>query len=98
MLKKHRNIHSPLLVESPSSVVAEEFRKDGFEGARSTRNVDVSNDTDDDRGRSLDDSDGFDDLLLVDFGTGLVDLRIKLEKDNSSQKFTSRTMWVMPDL
>lgn len=48
--------------------------KDGLEGTRTTRRVDVANDADDNHWRRLDDGDRFDDLLLVDLRAGLVDV------------------------
>lgn len=44
------------------------FGPDGRERAEAARGFDVTNDTDDDHRRSLDDGDGFDDFLLVHLG------------------------------
>lgn len=51
------------------------FSENGLELTGSTRSIDVSNDSNNDHGRCLDDGDSFDDLLLVDLRSRLVDLK-----------------------
>jgi hypothetical protein len=55
----------PVLVESPLELVREVLGPDGGERSESSRGLDVTDDTDDNHGGSLDDGDGLDDLSLV---------------------------------
>jgi len=64
----------PSLVESSSDIIRKMVGPDSGELSSSNGGWHVSNSSNNDHGGSLDDGDGFDDLLLVDLGTGLVDL------------------------
>ena len=55
----------PVLVEPPLELVREMGGPDGGEGSETTRSLDISNDTDDNERRRLDDGDSLDDLTLV---------------------------------
>lgn len=55
----------PILVEAALDLLREVLGPDGRERAQATGRLDVANDADDDHGRSVDDGDGLDDLLLV---------------------------------
>jgi hypothetical protein len=50
------------------------FGPDGGKGSETAGSFDVSDDTDDDHGRGLDDGDGFDDLTFVHLGSGSVEI------------------------
>merc|ERR1719234_1372307 len=62
----------PVLVEPPLAFLSNVLSPDSLECPHATRSLNVSNDTDSDHGRGLDDGDGFDNLLLVVLGTGTV--------------------------
>jgi len=64
----------PRSVESSSALVAQMGSPDGSQSSKTLGGGNVSNDTNNDHGRGLDDGDGFDDLLLVDLRSKLVDL------------------------
>merc|ERR1719500_163799 len=64
----------PVLVEPPLSLLTDVLGPDGFESPHASGGLDVSNNTDADQGRSLEDGDGLDNLLLVDLGSGSVHL------------------------
>jgi hypothetical protein len=55
----------PVLVESALDLIREVRSPDSGEGPKTTGSLDVADDTDDDEWRSLDDSDGLDNLTLV---------------------------------
>jgi len=55
----------PVAVEATLDFVRKVLSPDGGEGTETTGSLDVSDDTDDDHRRSLDDGSGFDDFLLV---------------------------------
>lgn len=54
------------------------FGKDSLELTRSTRSVDVANNSDDDHRRGFDDGDGLDNLLLVHLRSRLVNLKLSI--------------------
>merc|ERR1719422_1305133 len=56
----------PVLVKSSLGLFADMFGPNSLEGSHTPGGLDVSNDTDTDDGRRLDDGDGLHDLLLVD--------------------------------
>jgi hypothetical protein len=62
----------PVLVEAATDFIGKMLSPDGGESAKTTGSLDVTNDTDDDHGGSLDDADSLDDLLLVHLGTRTV--------------------------
>jgi len=62
----------PVLVEASTDLVGKMLSPDGGEGTKTTGSLDVTNDTNDDHGGSLNDADGLDDLLLVHLGTRTV--------------------------
>jgi len=64
----------PVLVEATLDLVAQVLGPDGGEGSETAGSLDVANETDGDHGRSLDDSNGLDDFLLVQLGTGTVQI------------------------
>jgi len=47
---------------------------DGGKGSETSGGFDVTNNTTDNNGRSFEDSDSFDDFLLVELGTDLIDI------------------------
>lgn len=55
----------PVLVEPPLELIGKVLGPDGGEGSESSRGLDVTDDTDDDHGGSLDDGDGLNNLSLV---------------------------------
>lgn len=55
----------PVAVEATLDFVRKVLSPDSGEGTETTGSLDVSDDTDDDHRRSLDDGSGFDDFLLV---------------------------------
>ena len=64
----------PVLVEPALGRIGQVLRPDGGQCAQALRGLDVSDHTDGNHRRSLDDGDGLDHLLLVDLGARLVDL------------------------
>jgi len=62
----------PVLVESSLDFVAQMSSPYGGDGSESLGGGNVSNDSDNDHGGSLEDGDSLDDLLLVDLGSELV--------------------------
>ena len=64
----------PVLVESASKIIRKMVSPDGCEGAKTVRSGDVSDNTNDDHRRGLEDSSGFDSLLLVKLGARTLDL------------------------
>lgn len=62
----------PVLVETAASIVAEVLSPQSGHGAQTTGSGDVASNTNDNHGRSLDDGNGFEDLLLVHLGSGAV--------------------------
>lgn len=69
------NRNAPVLVEAASAVIRKMLGEDSLELTGSARSVDVSDNSDDDQWRSFDDGDSLNNLLLVDLGSGLVDLK-----------------------
>lgn len=55
----------PVLVEAATDFVGKMLSPDGGEGTKTTGSLDVTNNTNDDHRRSLNDADSLDDLLLV---------------------------------
>jgi hypothetical protein len=55
----------PVLVESALGFLGEVLGPDGGQGTETTRSLDVTDNTDNNHSGSFDDSDGFDDFLLV---------------------------------
>jgi hypothetical protein len=62
------------LVEATFDFVGEMLGPDGGKRSETTRSFDVTDDTDDDHRRGLDDGDSFDDLSLVHLGPGSVEI------------------------
>ena len=69
------NRNAPVFVEAASAVIRKMLGEDSLELTGSARSVDVSDNSDDDQWRSFDDGDSLNNLLLVDLGSGLVDLK-----------------------
>ena len=67
-------LSSPVLVESPLSLLADMLGPDGLQGSQAAGGLDVADNTNSDHWRGLDDGTAFDDLLLVRLGAGPVDL------------------------
>lgn len=63
----------PVLVEATETLFRQMFGPNGGHAAKTSRGFDVSNDSNSDHGRSFNDGDGFNDFLLVRFGTRVVD-------------------------
>lgn len=59
----------PVLVEAALDLVTQVLSPDGGERAETTGSLNVTDDTDSDKGRGLDDGDSLDNLLLVHLGT-----------------------------
>jgi len=64
----------PVLVEATLDLIGQVLGPDGGQGTKTAGSLDVTNKTDGDHGRSLDDGDGLNDLLLVELGTGTVEV------------------------
>ena len=64
----------PVGVEAALELGGDVVSPDGAEGAEAAGGLTVAGEADDDDGGSLEDGDGFDDLLLVDAGSGAVDI------------------------
>ena len=64
----------PVGVEAALELGGDVVSPDGAEGAETTGSLTVAGDTDDDDRGSFEDGDGFDDFLLVDAGTGAVNI------------------------
>jgi len=62
----------PSLVETATGLISNVLCPDGANGAETLGGLDVSNNTNDDEGRGLQDGDGLNDLLLVHLGSDLV--------------------------
>jgi hypothetical protein len=62
----------PVLVTTSLELLGKMLCKDGGQGAKTTRGLDVSHHSYDDHGRGLEDGDRVDDLALVHEGTGTV--------------------------
>jgi len=62
----------PVLVEATLELLGQVLGPDSGQGAKTAGSLDVSDNTDNDHGRGLDDGDGLDNLLLVHLGTGTV--------------------------
>jgi len=63
----------PVFVAAALELLGEMLGEDGGEGAEAAGSLDVSDDADDNHGRSFEDGDGVDDLALVHEGAGTVD-------------------------
>ena len=80
----------PVLVESSLGSDVQMVAPDGGEGSEASGGFDVADQTDDSQRRGFDDGDGFDLLLLVQFGLGSVDVsqdvgHASLESTESSE-------------
>jgi hypothetical protein len=74
-LRRQAAAKSQISLSLPAlDLVAQVLGPDGVQGAQATGGLDVSDDTDDDHGGSLNDGDGLAGLLLVQLGAGLLDL------------------------
>lgn len=62
----------PVLVESSLDFVGQVFSPDGGQGSKTSGGLDVTDNTNDDHGRGLDDGNGLDDFSLVHLGSGSV--------------------------
>lgn len=80
----------PVGVEAALEFAGDVVSPDGAEGAETAGSLTVTGDTDDSDGRSFKDGDSFDDFLLVDAGTGTINItddvsHTSLEDGESSQ-------------
>lgn len=66
--------NKPVLVEATLDVLVKEVGPGGGEGTETTGSLDVSNDTDGNHGRGLEDGDSLNDLLVVELGSNTDDL------------------------
>ena len=82
--------NAPVLVEASAAVLRKMLGEHGLERTRSTGSVDVTDDSEDNHGGSLEDGDGIDDLLLVDLRSGLIDL--------TNSKFVLRKFTIITSL
>jgi len=64
----------PVLVEATPDGVSQVTGEHGGQGAKATRSLNVSDETDGDDWRGLENADGLDDILLVELGARLVHL------------------------
>jgi len=64
----------PVFVESSQGVLLELVGPDGGQRSHASGGVDVSDESNDDHGGSLDDGDGLNDFLLVELGTNFIDI------------------------
>jgi hypothetical protein len=64
----------PVLVEATLDLIGQVLSPDGGQGTETTGGLDVTDKTDGNHGRGLDDGDGLNDLLLVELGTGTVEV------------------------
>jgi len=64
----------PVLVESATDIIGKMVGPDGGQSAKTSRGGNVSNDTDDNHRRGLNDGDGLDSLLLVKLGSRALNL------------------------
>lgn len=64
---------APVLVESALDFLGKVLGPDGGESTETTRSLDVTDDTDNNERRTLDDGDGLDDFLLVALASGTID-------------------------
>ena len=65
---------NPVLVEAAESSLVEMAGPNGSQGSQASGSLDVANKTDNLQGRGLDDGNGFNFLLLVEFGLSTVDI------------------------
>jgi len=63
----------PVLVATTLELLGQVLREDGGQGTKTTGSLDVSDNTDNDHGRGLQDGNGIDDLTLVHNSSGTVD-------------------------
>lgn len=63
----------PVLVEASLDLVGEVLGPDGGQGSETARSLDVSDNTDNNHRRSLDDGNGLDDFLLVHLGSNTLE-------------------------
>jgi len=64
----------PVLIEAALDLLAQMLSPDGSQRAETAGSLDVTNNTNADHGRSLNDSDSLNNLLLVHLGTGTVEI------------------------
>jgi hypothetical protein len=62
----------PVLVEATENGLRQMLGPDGGKGAETMGSLNVTNNTNANHGRCLKDSHGFDDLLLVELGAGVI--------------------------
>ena len=76
----------PVFIESSESVFVELVGPNSGESSESSRSFDVTDETNDDHGRSFDDGDGFDDFLLVEFYRKKLDSREEEEEEGEEEE------------
>lgn len=80
----------PVLVEAATDVIGHVLSPDGGDGAKTTGSLDVTNQTNNDHGRSFDDGDSLNDFLLVHLRSRAIHIandvsHTSLEADEGSQ-------------
>lgn len=96
-----QNEHLPVLVEAASAFLAQVLSPDGLEGTETSGGLNVSNDTDGNHGRCLQNSDGIHNFLLVGLCSRemIILTRASFNGDLLEPGLsTSRTTWVIPAL
>lgn len=64
----------PVLVETTLDFIGQMLSPDSAQSTKTLRSLNVTHDTDNNNGRGLDDSDSFDNFLLVEFGARTIGL------------------------
>jgi len=84
----------PVLVEAALALFGEMLGPDGGEGTKTSRGLDVADNTDDDHRRGLDDGNGLGDLLLVVTGAWLVQITSDMGHTSLETHETGQMAWL----
>lgn len=85
----------PVLVESSQGVLVQLVGPDGGQGSQSSWGFDVSDDSDNNDGWGFDDGDGFDDFLLVQLGTWLINISDDMTHTSLESSEGSQVNWLL---
>lgn len=85
----------PVLVESSQGVLVQLVGPDGGQGSQSSWGFDVSDDSDNNDGWGFDDGDGFDDFLLVQLGTWLINISDDMTHTSLESSEGSQVDWLL---
>lgn len=85
----------PVLVESSQGVLVQLVGPDGGQGSQSSWGFDVSDDSDNNDGWGFDDGDGFDDFLLVQLGTWLINISDDMTHTSLESSEGSQMDWLL---